>query len=343
MAKKMRAAMIGCGAIAERLHVPDYATTDEAEIVALCDIVRKKAQALADRWAPQARIYTDYKKMLKSEEIDCVTVALPNCLHAQMTIDALKAGCNVLVEKPMAASAEEAKRMCQAAKKAKKLLMVNQCQRLHPEHIKAKEVIDSGLLGKILYVTAMFGHQGADAWSPSSKWFFDKKQARFGAMGDLGIHKADLVRYVTGKEIGEIAAHTARLEKKGNVEDNFVSSFKFTDGTVGTLGSSWTVKGLGTNFMNIHCAKGSLMVGVHPTKPVLAGLHHPAGEINFVPPPAIVKYENTWGLDVSGRFVRACMGIEKPFCTGEDGAKSLDIILAAEKSAETGRAVKLKH
>jgi UDP-N-acetylglucosamine 3-dehydrogenase len=343
MADRMRVAMVGCGAIAERLHVPDYATTPEAEIVALCDRSKEKAEELAAKWAPEARIYTDWKKMFAKEAIDCCTIALPNSIHCGATLDALKAGCNVLVEKPMAASAAEAKRMVAAAKKTKKLLMVNQCQRLAGPHLKAKEVLDSGILGKILYVTAMFGHGGPDEWSPDSKWFFRKKDARFGAMADLGVHKADLIRFLAGKEIAEIAAHTARLEKGGSVEDNFTSSFKFTDGTVGTLGASWTIYGLGANYILFHCENGSLFVGWDPKRPVFAGLKNPECEIVFEPVAPIEKYEDTWGLDVSGRFVRACMGLEKPFCTGEDGAKSLDVILAAEKSAQTGRAVQIKH
>lgn len=343
MTKKLRVAMIGCGAIARRLHVPDYATTPEAEIVALCDIKAPKAGDLAEKWAPSANIYTDYKDMLKKEQPDCVTVALPNVLHCPATIDSLKAGAHVLCEKPMATSMAEAKRMCDTAAKADRVLMVNQCQRLYPPHIKAKEILDSGILGKILYVTAMFGHGGPEEWSPEGKWFFKKKEARFGAMADLGVHKADLVRFLAGKEIAEINAFVERLEKKrSDVDDNFVSSFKFEDGTIGTLGASWTIKGLPANYILFHCANGSLKVGVEKDRPVLAGLKDPSGEINFEPPPAIVKYENTWGLDVSGHFVRACLGEIEPFCSGEEGMQSLQIILAAEKAAESGKTVKLK-
>ncbi|MDQ1256959.1 MAG: hypothetical protein QG656_1559, partial [Candidatus Hydrogenedentes bacterium] len=88
MSNKFRVGVIGCGAIATHLHVPDYALCPEAEIAALCDLIKPKAQALAAKHAPGAAIYTDYKKMLKEAKLDAVTVALPNYLHAPVAIDA---------------------------------------------------------------------------------------------------------------------------------------------------------------------------------------------------------------------------------------------------------------
>jgi predicted dehydrogenase len=334
--------MIGCGQIARHLHVPDYATCGLAEIVALCDLIPDKAKALADKWAPGAKVYTDYKKMLKEAKLDAVTVAIPNYLHAQAAIDALNAGCNVNVEKPMAASAAEAQKMIDTAKKNKKLLNVNQSQRKFAPHAKAKEVLDSGIMGKILHVTAMFGHSGPENWSPTGKWFFRKKEARFGAMADLGVHKADLIRFLTGKEVAHVTGFFERLEKKNtDVEDNFVSCLKFTDGTVGTLCASWTVKGMEANYTILHCTNGTLRVCELPDKPLVANLVNPECEIVFDVPQAASNYDDSWGLDVSGAFLRAVLGIEKPYCPGEEGKKSLEVILAAEKSALTGKVVKL--
>lgn len=345
MADKLRVAMIGCGQIAKQLHVPDYAACPQAEIVAFCDLLKDKAAALAAQHAPNAKIFTDYHKMLAEVKPDAVTVALPNYLHCPVTVDALNAGCHVNVEKPMACSSAEAAKMVETAKKRGKLLNVNQSQRLFPPHRKAKEVIDSGILGKILHVTAMFGHEGPEFWSPTGKWFFKRKEARFGAMADLGVHKADLVRYLTGKEVAEISAFYGTLEKKNtDVEDNFTSCLKFTDGTLGTLCSSWTVKGMDTNYTILHCERGSFRICELPGQPLVANLVNPLCDIVFdVPPPVNNAYPGSWGLDASGRFVRAAMGLEKPYCSGEEGKKSLEIILGAEKAALTKRTVKLKQ
>ena len=342
MAKLVRVGVLGCGAISERLHVPDVATCGDGVLVALCDANRAKAQELADRWSPDAAVYTDYKELLKKEALDAVIVTLPNVLHGPATIDALKAGCHVMVEKPMATSPAEGRKMLEAAKKAKKMLLVNQSQRLFPVHRKAKEVLDSGILGKILLVTAMFGHEGPENWSPSGTWFMNKSQARFGAMADLGVHKADLVRWLSGKEIGEISAYMGTLEKKGaTVEDNFVSCLKFKDGTMGTLIASWTTKGMDANYTMFHCAKGTLRVLDIPDKPLVANLVDPECEIVFDVPPGVHRYDDSWGIDAGGAFVRAVLKKEKPFCTGADALKSLEVIFAAEESAKTGKSVKL--
>jgi UDP-N-acetylglucosamine 3-dehydrogenase len=326
----------------ERLHAPDYAVYPDAELAAVCDQNVARAEFIRDRFAPNAEVYTDYREMLKQEALDGVTITVPNKLHAETTIAALKAGCHVLCEKPMAASLAEAKDMIRAAEKAGKLLMVNQCQRRSQVHRKAKEVLDSGILGRILTVAGCFGHEGPEVWSPTGKWFFNKDQARFGAMADLGIHKADIIRYLTGKEIIEVAAFTARLEKKRTkVEDNFVSCIKFADGTIGTLSASWTTKGMDADYAIFHCANGSLRVNEIPGRPLVANLVNPECEIDFDLPDPLSDYEDSWGMGVSEGFARAAQGLEEPFCTGVEGARSLAVIIACEKAAETGRTMKV--
>jgi len=343
MNKRLKMGIIGCGAIGERLHTPDFAATPEAELVAFCDIIRGKAEALAARYAPQARIYSDHKAMLRAGGLDAVCVCLPNYLHGPVTIAAVKAGCHVLVEKPMATSSAEAQKMIDAAKKAGVLLMVNQSQRRFPAHRKAKEVMESGIMGKVLHVTAMFGHPGPEGWSPTGKWFFRKREARFGAMADLGVHKADLVRFLTGKEVAAVNAFYGCLEKKRtDVEDNFVATLRFADGTLGTLASSWTVKGMEANYTILHCANGTLCVGLYPDKPLVANLIKPECEIVFEIPPPPTNADVGWGIDIGGAFCKAVLGLEPPYCPGEEGKKSLEVILAAEKAAQTGKTVKLK-
>lgn len=342
MSKKVRVGIIGCGAIAERLHIPDYAACGQAEIVALCDSSKARASALAETFAPGAQVYTDYKQLLKNPEVDAVSVCMPNKFHGECSIAAARAGKHVLVEKPMAMSLAEGRKMVAEAKKAGVQLLVNQSMRNYPAHKKAREIIQSGFLGKVLHVTGMCGHEGPEHWSPTGKWFFKKKDARFGAMADLGVHKADAIRFITGKEIDEIRAFYDTVEKKRtDVEDNFVSSFTFKGGGMGSLAASWTVQGGMVNYTIIHCTKGTLEVLLHPGKPLVARLADPASEIVFDLPEAPMYYEGSWGLDIGGSFVRAILGEEEPFCSGEEGLKSLAVILAAEKAADTNRAVKV--
>jgi predicted dehydrogenase len=242
----------------------------------------------------------------------------------------------------MATSSAEAKRMIDAAKKADRLLMVNQCQRLAQANRKAKEILDSGIMGRVLYVNAMFGHEGPIAWSADAKWFLRKKDASFGAMADLGVHKADLLRHLLGKEIVEVSAFSENIDtKRSDVEDNFAACIKFEDGTIGTLGASWTARGLGTDHVILHCERGTLRVQLWEGKPCVAHLCDPECEINFELPEPFNDYPESWGMDAGGKFAKACLGIEEPFCTAEDGKKSLEVILACQQAAKSGKRVKL--
>lgn len=343
MSNVLKVGIIGTGMIADQLHVPDYNASPHAEVVAVCDIVPGKADAFAKKHVPDARVYRNHQQMLNDGGLDAVSVCLPNKLHAPVTIDSLKAGCHVLVEKPMATTSAEAQRMINAANAAERILMVNQCQRLAQASRKAKEVLDSGIMGRVLYVNAMFGHEGPIAWSPDGKWFLRKKDAAFGAMADLGIHKADLLRFLTGKEIVEVSAFTETLDTKScDVEDNFAACIKFDDGAIGTLGASWTARGLGTDHVILHCERGTLRVQLWEGKPCVAHLANPECEINFDLPEPHNHYPDSWGMDAGGKFAKACLGLEEPFCSAEEGKKSLEVILACQKAATTGRRVKIK-
>lgn len=338
---KLRAGVIGCGKVARTLHIPEYLNCPDTELIAYCDVDRRSIAESVARYGERST-YHDYRKMLAAEKLDCVSVCLPNFLHCPATVASLEAGVNVLVEKPMALTLREADRMLAAAKRRKKLLMVSQTQRFSAVHKKAKEVIDSGILGRILHVTTAFGHPGPEGWSPRGKWFFQKKKAGFGPMADLGIHKADLLRYLTGKEVAAVFAFKSRQEKRHtDVEDNFVSVLRFTDGTLGTLTTSWTVRGMETNYTYLYCEKGTLAISVIPGRPLVAFLSDPECVIDLPVPAIQTNIEDTWQLGIVDNFAASILGREKCLVTGEEGRKALEIILAADKAGETGKTVKL--
>lgn len=128
-------------------HFPEYESHQETEIIAVCDIVPDRANAAAQRYGAQA--YTDYIELLKNEEIEAISVCTPNYLHARITVAALEAGKHVLCEKPMATSLTDAEKMNEAAAKSGKILMIGHNQRFVPSHQKAKQLIESGEVGKV--------------------------------------------------------------------------------------------------------------------------------------------------------------------------------------------------
>ena len=341
--KKLRVGVIGCGKIARTVHIPEYISCTDTDLVAYCDIDRISVRETIERYGKRT-VYKDYTEMLATEQLDCVSVCTPNYLHADITVAALNAGAHVLVEKPMSLTLEDADRMIDTAKRKKKVLMVSQTQRFSAVHKKAKEVIDSGIMGKILHITTAFGHPGPEGWSPRGKWFFQKKKAGFGPMADLGIHKADLIRFLTGKEVASVSAFTSREEKKyTDVEDNFVSVLMFTDGTIGTMTTSWTVKGMETNYTYLYCENGTLAISVIPGRPLVAFLSNPECEIDFPTEAIQDNTQDTWNLGLVDNFAASVLGKEECLVPAKEGRAALAIILAADAAATTGKTVAVKR
>ena len=138
---KVRVGIIGCGGIANGKHMPKLKKLDDKlELVAFCDIVLERAEAAAKKFGTEdAKVYEDYKELLKDETIDVVHVCTPNRSHSFITIDALEAGKHVMCEKPMAKTAADAKRMVEAAEATGKKLTIGYQHRQKPESIFAKQ------------------------------------------------------------------------------------------------------------------------------------------------------------------------------------------------------------
>jgi UDP-N-acetylglucosamine 3-dehydrogenase len=339
---KLKVGVIGCGSIASRRHLIEYAANQDVEIAAVCDIVASRAEEMAVIYG--AKAFTDYKDVLLLEEIDAISVCLPNHLHAPVSIAALNAGKHVLCEKPMATSVEEADDMIQAANRNQKTLMIAHNQRFVSSHQKAKQLIDSGEIGKIYSFRTTFGHPGPEGWSIDgrSSWFFDKEKAIIGALGDLGVHKSDLIRYLLG-EVAEVGAFVETSAKKNtDVDDNAVAIVKMESGVIGTLTASWSYVSGGDNSTIIYGENAILRLEDDPESSLI--VQYKNGEV--------VKYKldkiqtNEAGgqttTHVIDHFVDSLVNNKAPLITGEEGKKSLEVILAALDSKETKKIVNLR-
>ncbi|GGP07006.1 Gfo/Idh/MocA family protein [Oceanobacillus neutriphilus] len=339
----LKVAVIGCGSIATHRHLPEYAANENVEITAVCDIVGERAEEAAVKY--HAKAYTDYKTLLKEEDIDAVSVCLPNYLHAPVSIDALNAGAHVLCEKPMATSLEEADKMIEAAERNGRKLMIGHNQRFVASHQKAKELIESGAVGKVYSFRTAFGHGGPEGWSADGKesWFFKKDEAFIGAMGDLGVHKADLARYVLQDEFVEVGAFVETSAKENtDVDDNATLILKSEKGTIGTLAASWAYTAKEDNSTVIYGEKATLRLEDDPTYSLVA--QYANGET--------VKYElgaiqsNDEGgqttTHVINHFVESIQNDTVPLINGIEGKKSLAIILGALESVKTKRIYSLE-
>ncbi len=333
---QLKIGVIGCGSIAQHRHLPEYAANAQVEIVAVCDINEERAKKTAEKYGAAA--YTSYEELVKSGTVDAVSVCTPNYLHAPISIAALEAGLHVLCEKPMAIAQKEAEDMIAAANASGKKLMIAHNQRFVASHQKAKQLIESGEIGKIYSFRTAFGHPGPEGWSADGKesWFFQKEKAFIGAMGDLGVHKTDLLRYVLGEEITEVGAFIETSAKSfADVDDTAVCVLKTESGVIGTLAASWSYVGKEDNSTIIYGEKAILRLEDDPTYSLVA--QYANGQV--------VKYElgkiqsNESGGQSSSHvvdhFVECVVEDKQPLITGEEGMKSLAVILAALESNET--------
>lgn len=339
--EKLRVGVIGCGSIARHRHLPEYAANPHVEIVAVCDIVEERAIEMAEKYG--AKAYTDYEKLLDAQETDVISVCLPNYLHAPVTISALKAGNHVLCEKPMATSRDEALAMIQAAKESGKKLMIAHNQRFVASHKKAKALLESGELGKVYSFKTTFGHPGPEGWSIDGRnsWFFDKKRAFIGALGDLGVHKADLIRYLLG-EVQEVGAFVDTSAKQGaDVDDNAVCILRMANGAMGTLAASWSYVSGDDNSTVIYTENAVVRLEDDPNYSLI--IEYKNGETAYYQLDKI-QTNDEGGQSAShviDHFIDAILEDKAPLITGEEGMKSLEVILAALEANETGRIVKL--
>jgi len=343
--KKMGIGVIGAGKISEVLHIPNTLYSEYARLVAISDSNEQRLNFFREKLKDEKiSFYSDYTHLLERDDIDAVIVALPNYLHAKVAIEALRKGKHVLVEKPMATNSQEGEEMVKTARQVQKVLMTNHSQRFFPHHQKAKDIVASGLIGQIRLVKTMFGHSGPENWSPKAAWFFQKDSAMFGALGDLGVHKVDLIRYLTGLEITECTGMIGTLEKQGTVEDVASAVLKLSNGGIATLDANWITKGLEENYFVIYGEKGTLKIGqtdpskidIYLSKPVT--MH---GEI--VMKPLFTNEDPYWKMPVIDHFAKVCLELEEPIVKPEDGLIAVKVVEKIFESSNRGGAMKINE
>ena len=255
MKKRLRIGIIGCGGIANGKHMPSLKAINRVDMVAFCDIIREKAEkAAAEYGTPDAKVYTDYKELLKDTSIDVVHVCTPNRSHADITIDSLHAGKHVMCEKPMAKTAADARRMVEAARETGKKLTIGYQHRHKPESNYLKSVIERGDLGDIYYAKAFaIRRRGTPNWGV----FLNEYEQGGGPLIDIGTHSLDLTLYLMNNYKPRMVVGTKykKVENPecGNpwggwgkdehtMEDSAFGFIVMENGATITLEASWALK-----------------------------------------------------------------------------------------------------
>ena len=252
MSKKLRIGIIGSGGIAQGCHMRGYAAIpDLCEMVATCDVNEATAKAAAEKFGI-SKTYTDFNEMLAKEELDGVSVATPNKFHIEPTIAALKAGVNVLCEKPLGMNADECRKMCATARDSGKILQVGLQSRFNGDSVWLRDYIAAGNVGDIYFARAQaLRRAGVPGWGV----FINKELQGGGPLIDIGVHILDLTLFLMGypKPVAAFGKTWDTLGKdasrwnawgdydrsKFTVEDFAVGMIKFDNGAVISLESSF--------------------------------------------------------------------------------------------------------
>lgn len=260
--RKVRIGIIGCGGIANGKHMPALKRNPNAEMVAFCDVLEERAQEAAKEFgSSDAKVYTDYKELLKDETIEVVHVLTPNRSHSYITVDALHAGKHVMCEKPMAINAEEAQKMIDASKETGKKLTIGYQNRQRPDALYMKKEAEDGTFGDIYYARATaLRRRGVPNWGV----FIKEYEQGGGPLIDIGTHALDLTlwmmnnykpKYCVGTSYHKL--NNVPAEEQGNqfgpwnseeytAEDSAFGFIVMEDGATIMLESSWAINLLDT-------------------------------------------------------------------------------------------------
>jgi len=252
-------AVIGCGRIASSAHFPALNKIDEVKIKYACDLIESKAQAMVDKYEKVEQAITDYKIALADPEVDTVWVLTPNYAHYTVTMDALKAGKNVMCEKPITVNYALSCEMAEEAKKQGKVLNIGVCNRYQGSVVKLEEMNRNGEFGNIYHVYCSF--RGSRSIPGLGGAFTTKAQSGGGVLIDWGIHFLDLILYILGgakiqnvtcdtyceiakdmkayKYKGMWAEDTADIENGTNDVDDFVTGYVRTDKASISFNGAW--------------------------------------------------------------------------------------------------------
>jgi predicted dehydrogenase len=215
------------------------------ELAAVADADHSRAEELGRSWGWQ-RVERDWRAVTQAADIDLVDVCVPNLLHAEVAIDALRHGKHVLCEKPLAHRVDQAREMCEVAANASGLAQVCFYYRLWPAISLAAEVIKHGRIGAVMHFRGWMLQDYAADPHHSLGWRASRRDAGAGALGDLGSHIIDVARHLCG-EIQRVNAFTQTLVQRSGpaagIDDAATIMVEFESGAAGVIEASWAMRG----------------------------------------------------------------------------------------------------
>lgn len=342
----MKYALIGCGRISPN-HI-QAAINNKLEIVGLCDLrpentADKKRKFKLDDGVHE---YTDYHEMLEKEKPELVAIATESGRHAAIAIDCIHAGCNVIIEKPIALSLKDADAIIAAGERMHVKVCANHQNRFNKSIMKIRDAIDTGRFGKLFYGTAHIRWKRDHEYYDRAAWRGTWEQDG-GALMNQCIHNIDLLRWLMGDEITEVVGMTDRLDHDYiEAEDLGIALVKFANGSYGIIEGTTDVYDRNLEeTLYIFGEKGTVKAGGEAVNRIeewrFSDLFDEPEEVkrDFSEQPP-----NIYGFGHSKLYKDMIHAIEtdsQPLVDGYAGRRALELVLAIYKSAAEDRPVRL--
>lgn len=233
--QRVKVGVIGCGHIAQQVHIPNYIENPRSELVAICDTNKDVLAKTAEKYSIK-HTFEDYKELLKSGLINAVSVCVPTGLHSEVVIEAAKNGVHTLCEKPLALNLDEADRMLEAVSKNEIKLGVGFNLKFLPNHVKVREFIQNRRIGKPIFARAQLITTGPYGTSSTSVTYETEK--RIGCLFDSGAHISDLMLWMFGRA-SRVSAYLSTHMRRVKVDDTALVTIMFESGVLGEISVAW--------------------------------------------------------------------------------------------------------
>ena len=344
--------VIGCGGIADRRTLPEgIMPATNAELAAVMDVNEDKVKEVSKKYG-NVKSYLTEEELVNDKDVEAVYMATPVHLHSKQAALAARAGKHVLCEKSMALTIQECQEMIDVCKENKVKLGIGFMMRYHAYHVKAREMAEQGLLGRITFCRAQLS-----CWYPDMEgvWRQNTELGGGGSLIDMGSHCIDVLEIVIGSRVKEVSCFADTLAHHYQVEDTAVAILRFENGVEGVVDSCFSIPDASSkNRLEIYGTKGSILaegtIGQAPDGKMLAYLEKETQGYDAqqereteststqeeIKPPIV----NTYQAEIED-FSRCIEENLTPSVTGEDGLWSQKVVLACYESAKTGRSVKI--
>lgn len=330
--------IVGCGPVFEVFQVKSLLQIKEIKLAALSDLNEDRLKE-AQRKYKVEKAYQDYHQLLKDKGIDVVLVNLPQHLHLRPCVEAAQAGKHIYVEKPIATTLEDARRIIDACRENKVKLCVGHQRRFINVEIKAKELIEQGYLGKVFKVRLIACWYEPRQNLLSKEWWY-KRECGGGPLMRWGVHKADTLRYLLNQDAVRVYAEMdtfVHRQEEITVEDNLVALIRFNEGTIAELEVSNSQQEAGMRrgeTVELWGDEGTLWYRPSTGEMELYSRRetNPINKDSFVR--INLEPDGQEMVRIHRKFVKSIKENTIPPVTGEDGYKALEMVIASYMSAQ---------